>query len=135
MVWTVTGELYPSRYRAQCMSMSTASNWIWNFLLAFFTPFITGAIDFRYGYVFAACCAAASVIVYFFLIEAQGKTLEEIDNMYILHVTPWKSKHYAPEAGQDLVSSDHLALASGGRTFNKRSEGEAGELQQTENVA
>ena len=82
MVWTVTGELYPSRYRAQCMSLSTASNWIWNFLIAFFTPFITSSIDFRYGYVFAACCFTASVTVYFFLLEGQGRTLEEMDTMY-----------------------------------------------------
>ncbi|KAL9103068.1 MAG: hypothetical protein Q9163_001866 [Psora crenata] len=113
MVWTVTGELYPSRYRAQCMSMSTASNWTWNFLIAFFTPFITGSIDFRYGYVFAACCAAASITVYFFLLEAQGKTLEEVDNMYIMHVKPWKSKHYAPETGHDMAGSDKSAVAPG----------------------
>lgn len=42
MVWTITGELFPSRYRAKGMALSTASNWLWNFLIAFFTPFITG---------------------------------------------------------------------------------------------
>ena len=51
IIWTIAGELYPSRYRAKGMALSTASNWVWNFLLAFFTPFITGDIDFRYGYV------------------------------------------------------------------------------------
>ena len=105
MVWTVTGELYPSRYRAQCMALSTASNWIWNFLIAFFTPFITSAIDFRYGYVFAACCGAASVIVYFFLLEAQGKTLEEVDEMYILRVKPWKSKGWTSADNERRLSS------------------------------
>ena len=113
--------------------MSTASNWVWNFLLAFFTPFITGSIDFRYGYVFAACCALASLVVYFFLLEAQGKSLEEVDNMYILHVKPWKSKGYSPEEGQDLVSSDHLALTPGARGINKREEGGFGHAQQVEN--
>jgi len=53
--------LYPSRYRAKAMALSTASNWLWNFLLAFFTPFITGAIDFRYGYVFAGCNVLAGL--------------------------------------------------------------------------
>ncbi|KAL9126857.1 MAG: hypothetical protein Q9217_004165 [Psora testacea] len=133
MVWTVTGELYPSRYRAQCMSMSTASNWGWNFLIAFFTPFITGAIDFRYGYVFAACCAAASITVYFFLLEAQGKTLEEVDNMYILHVKPWQSKHYVPEAGQDFDNPDHSTLMPGGRGINKGQENGMRHTQQVEN--
>ncbi|ODM21282.1 hypothetical protein SI65_04335 [Aspergillus cristatus] len=91
MIWTVQAEIFPSRYRATAMALSTASNWTWNFLIAFFTPFITSAIDFRYGYVFAGCNFAAAVIVYFFLIEGQGKTLEEIDTMYVQHVAPWNS--------------------------------------------
>ena len=111
MVWTVTSELYPSRYRAQCMGMSTASNWIWNFLLAFFTPFITSAVDFRYGYVFAGCCAAASITVYFFLLETQGRTLEEIDKMYILGVEPWKSSKYVPEV-DDETSNQEITTAN-----------------------
>ena len=87
------------------MALSTASNWIWNFLIAFFTPFITSAIDFRYGYVFAACCAAASLTVYFFLLEAQGKTLEEVDEIYILHIKPWKSKGWTSADNERRLSS------------------------------
>lgn len=34
MIWAICGELYPNRYRAKAMSMSTASNWLWNFLIA-----------------------------------------------------------------------------------------------------
>jgi len=94
MIWTICGELYPSRYRAKGMALSTASNWLWNFLLAFFTPFITGDIDFRYGYVFAACNFLGGLIVYFFVIEGQGRTLEEIDTMYIEKVVPWKSNKW-----------------------------------------
>jgi len=45
------------------MALSTASNWLWNFLLAFFTPFITEAIDFRYGYVFAGTNILGGLIV------------------------------------------------------------------------
>ncbi|KAF9734901.1 hypothetical protein PMIN01_07804 [Paraphaeosphaeria minitans] len=98
MIWTICGELYPSRYRAKAMALSTASNWLWNFLLAFFTPFITGAIDFRYGYVFAGCNVLAGLatlltatVIYFFVIEGKGRTLEEIDTMYLLGVKPWES--------------------------------------------
>ena len=60
------------------MALSTASNWFWNFLLAFFTPFIVGDIDFLYGYVFAGCNLVAIFLIYFFVIEGQGRTLEEI---------------------------------------------------------
>jgi SP family sugar:H+ symporter-like MFS transporter len=68
MVWTIIAELYPSEYRARAMSLATASNWLWNFLLAFFTPFITGAIDFRMGYIFAGCLFLAAGLVYFSVI-------------------------------------------------------------------
>ncbi|KAJ5553836.1 hypothetical protein N7513_003795 [Penicillium frequentans] len=94
MVWTIVAELYPSQYRARGMSLATASNWLWNFLLAFFTPFITSAIDFRYGYVFAGCLFLAAGLVYFAVIEGQGRTLEEIDTMYLMHVKPWNSSKF-----------------------------------------
>lgn len=55
-------------------------------MLAFFAPFITGDIQYAYGYVFAGCNLAAFVIVYVFLIESSGKMLEEVDAMYLLHV-------------------------------------------------
>ena len=71
---------------------------MWVFMIAFFTPFVTSAIDYRYGYVFAACCAAAALTVYFFVIEPKGRTMEEVDNMYIARVKPWRSSYWiAPE--------------------------------------
>ena len=102
MIWTIQAELFPSRYRAKAMALSTASNWIWNFLLAFFTPFIVSAIDFRYGYVFAGCLIIAALIVFFFVNESQGRTLEEIDDMYLQHVKPWKSTEYVPPSPEEM---------------------------------
>lgn len=97
MIWTIMAEIFPSRYRAKGMALATASNWLWNFLLAFFTPFITKDIDFRYGYVFAGCNVLGGLIVYFFVIEGQGRTLEEIDTMYLERVNPLhSSKWVAP---------------------------------------
>ncbi len=102
------------------MALSTASNWIWNFLIAFFTPFITKSINFKYGYVFAGCNLVACALVYLFVIEGQGRTLEEIDTMYIERVAPRKSaKWIAPskeemsrlrkEAGTEFVHPDEHA--------------------------
>ncbi len=76
------------------MGIATAANWIFTFLIAFFTPFITEAIGFAYGYIFAGCCLAAFFVVFFFLIESKGRTLEEIDTMYLLRVRPWASKNW-----------------------------------------
>ncbi|KAI0155101.1 general substrate transporter [Xylariaceae sp. FL1272] len=88
IVWAVVAELYPARYRAPCMALATASNWFWNFLISFFTRFITDAIHYWYGLVFAGSCLALVLIVFFFMIETKDRSLEEIDTMYMLHVNP-----------------------------------------------
>ena len=109
MVWTIIAELYPSEFRARAMSLATASNWLWNFLLAFFTPFITSAIDFRFGYVFAGCLFLAAGLVYVAVIEGRGRTLEEIDTMYVMKVKPWKSSKFE---FPDLAPYDRRGSAS-----------------------
>lgn len=106
IIWAVVGEIYPTRYRAKAMGMATASNWLWNFLISFFTPFITNNIDYAYGYVFAGCLLAAALVVYFFLCESQGRSLEEIDTMYIMHVSPMKSSKWEPPPEEELVTAE-----------------------------
>lgn len=126
IVWALVAEIYPSRYRATAMGIATAGNWTFNFLIAFFTPYITSAIDYRYGYVFAACNLTGAVIVYFFVCESQGRTLEEIDSMYISGVKPWKSKHWVPPEGETMGEADRDMLGmtqSEGGGYHKEGEG------------
>ncbi|KAL1999756.1 hypothetical protein VTN02DRAFT_4073 [Thermoascus thermophilus] len=105
MIWAIIAEIYPSRYRARAMSIATASNWLWNFLISFFTPFITGDIDFEYGYVFAGCLFLAVLVVYFGVLEGKGKTLEEIDMMYVMRVAPWKSSKWVPPSPEERITT------------------------------
>ena len=84
-IWILTGETFPTRPRSYQASLAAMSNWAWNFLLAFFTPFITNAIHFRYGFIFAACNLAGAVIVYFFLYESSDLSLERVDMVHVYH--------------------------------------------------
>jgi SP family sugar:H+ symporter-like MFS transporter len=130
MIWAVNSEMFPYRYRANAMAMATASNWFWNFLLAFFSPFITGDIGYLYGYVFAGCNIAAAAVIYFFLIESAGRTIEEIDTMYLIHVPPIQSSKWTSEMiEKELVSSDNMYLSKTGR---EKSDSDAGKTQQVE---
>ncbi|KAG7406262.1 general substrate transporter [Fusarium sp. MPI-SDFR-AT-0072] len=97
LVWAVVAEMYPSQYRSRCMAIATATNWLFNFLIGFFTRFITDAIDYFYGLVYAGCCAALVAIVFFFVIESKDRTLEEIDTMYVQHVNPITSSKWVGE--------------------------------------
>lgn len=86
--WVIVGETFPTRTRAKQAALATASNWLFNFLLAFFTPFITKAISFKYGFVFAACNLVASVVIYFFLYESAGLTLEAVEKVRLPFPSP-----------------------------------------------
>ncbi|TGJ86571.1 hypothetical protein E0Z10_g2164 [Xylaria hypoxylon] len=94
IVWAAVAEMYPTRYRAPCMALATASNWFWNFLISFFTRFITDEIHYWYGLVFAGCCLVLVFVVFFFMIETKDRSLEEIDTMYLLHVNPRHSSKW-----------------------------------------
>lgn len=123
LVWAVVGELYPARYRAPCMALATASNWLFNFLISFFTTFITDKIHYWYGMVFGACTLALAGIVYFFVIESKDRSLEEIDTMYILGVSPRKSASWKPsDLGNEGITgtnTDNLHLTAGGQDVKK----------------
>jgi SP family sugar:H+ symporter-like MFS transporter len=131
LVWTVVGELYPARYRAPAMAVATAANWSFNFLISFFTTFIVNKIHYWYGLVFAVCCFCLFWIVYFFVIETKDRSLEEIDTMYILCVSPRTSASWDPkslgEEGMNNVNTDGLFLANGG-TEVKKQDGTVGGL-------
>ncbi|KAJ5937768.1 Major facilitator superfamily domain general substrate transporter [Penicillium verhagenii] len=89
MVWTIVAELYPSQYRARGMSLATASNWLWNFLLAFSRRLLPAQLT--------------SGLVYFAVIEGQGRTLEEIDTMYLMKVKPWNSSKFVFPADPAII--------------------------------
>ncbi|KAK7417713.1 hexose transporter hxt5 [Neonectria punicea] len=80
--WGEAVVVCPARHRAVYSSISVSCFWIWNFLIAFFTPFITAQIDYMFGYVFSGCCFLMALMVQLFVIESQGRTLEEMDRLY-----------------------------------------------------
>jgi SP family sugar:H+ symporter-like MFS transporter len=125
LVWAIVGELYPARYRAICMAVATASNWLFNFLISFFSTLITNDIDYYYGLVFGGCCFALFFAVYFLMIETKDRSLEEIDTMYVLHVNPITSSKWNAESfnKDGLVDTDRLHVGPGGRSWSKAEQG------------
>ncbi|QHS72536.1 hexose transporter HXT3 [Saccharomyces paradoxus] len=96
IAYVVISETFPLRVKSKAMSIATAANWMWGFLIGFFTPFITNAINFYYGYVFMGCMVFAYFYVFFFVPETKGLTLEEVNDMYAEGVLPWKSAAWVP---------------------------------------
>ncbi|CCE65974.1 hypothetical protein TPHA_0N01930 [Tetrapisispora phaffii CBS 4417] len=111
LAYVIVSETFPLRIRGRAMGLSIGANWIWGFLISFFTPFITGAIHFAYGYVFFGCLLFAFFYVFFFVCETSGLTLEEVDEMYIEGTLPWKSTSWVPPsqrgADYDVDAAGH----------------------------
>ncbi|CAG57754.1 HXT4/6/7 [Nakaseomyces glabratus] len=117
--FVVNSETFPLRVKAKCMAIAQASNWIWGFLIAFFTPFITNAINFYYGYVFMGCLCFSYFYVFFFIPETKGLTLEEVNTMWEEGVLAWKSPNWVPPSKRD-ASYDADALMHDDKPWYKR---------------
>ncbi|CAI4395400.1 ALI_collapsed_G0029030.mRNA.1.CDS.1 [Saccharomyces cerevisiae] len=100
--YVIISETFPLRVRSKCMSVATAANLLWGFLIGFFTPFITSAINFYYGYVFMGCLAFSYFYVFFFVPETKGLSLEEVDEMWMDGVLPWKSTSWVPASRRNV---------------------------------
>ncbi|BGP19543.1 hypothetical protein JCM10213_000143 [Rhodosporidiobolus nylandii] len=88
MPWVVTGEIYPTATRGKQMSMSTASNWLWNFGIGYATPYLVNTGPGNAGlqsnvfWIWGGVCAVAIFFVYFFIPETKGLSLEQVDLLY-----------------------------------------------------
>jgi SP family sugar:H+ symporter-like MFS transporter len=105
-VFVVVSETYPLRIRSKGMALATAANWIWGFLIAFFTPLITAHIRFSYGFVFFGATVAGLIFVYLMVPETEGLTLEAIDTLYS-HYKPFYAHEARADYKQYLVEEEH----------------------------
>ena len=109
--YIIVSETFPLRIKGPAMAISIGANWMWGFIISFFTPFITGAINFYYGYVFMGCLIFMFFYIFFFVNKTKGLTLEEVNEMYEEGVLAWKSGSQVPpakkESGYDVDNDVH----------------------------
>ncbi|KAH8899847.1 general substrate transporter [Thozetella sp. PMI_491] len=88
--WTYPAEIFPSKVRAKAVSLSTASNWFWNMVLAFGVPPLLWNISYKMYYIFAAFNGAAFIHFILLAPETKGFTLEEMDEVFDSGLPAWK---------------------------------------------
>ncbi|KAK4144370.1 general substrate transporter [Dichotomopilus funicola] len=102
VVWVVTSEIYPLKVRAKSMSVSTASNWLLNFGIAYGTPYLVdnsaGSPDLgsRVFFVWGAFCILSILFVWLMVYETSKISLEQIDEMYERVEHAWNSRSFEP---------------------------------------
>ncbi|KAF9423328.1 hypothetical protein BGZ76_003667 [Entomortierella beljakovae] len=97
--WVLIGEIFPLSIRSRGVGLSTASNWFWNFLIGYITPYLVGAdhanMQSSVFFLWGSLCALCIVYAYFLVPETKGLTLEQVDQM-LDEVSPRKSAAWKP---------------------------------------
>lgn len=114
--WTYPAEIYSLKTRGKAVSIATATNWIFNFALAWATPPGFANIAWKTYYVFGTFNFAAAIHFFFMFPETVGRTLEEIEDVFNEGHTfaPWKigkdtgKKTLADLVGQRKEHSDSI---------------------------
>jgi len=83
--WIVIGEIFPLPIRARGVALSTASNWLWNTIIAVITPYMVGTnhgnLKSNVFFIWGSLCTAAFVYAYLLIPETKGLSLEQVDRM------------------------------------------------------
>lgn len=79
--WIYPAEIYPLRVRAMAVSMSTASNWLFNWILNFVVPLMMQRIHYGLYLLFAAFNFLMALHVYIAYPETKGYTVSYFFDM------------------------------------------------------
>ncbi|KAJ5181920.1 hypothetical protein N7449_012067 [Penicillium cf. viridicatum] len=116
--WILIGEIFPIPIRSRGVALSTASNWLWNTIIAVITPYMVGdnpgEANMRSSvfFVWGSLCAACFVYAYFLVPETKGLSLEQVDKM-MEESTPRTSSKWRPhstfaqEMEKGVVTTEH----------------------------
>ncbi|KAL9114986.1 MAG: hypothetical protein Q9227_001230 [Pyrenula ochraceoflavens] len=90
--WVYPPELFPLRVRGKAVSLTTSSNWIFNFALGYFTPPAFVNIKWKTYLIFGVFSTAMAIHSFFLFPETAGKTLEEVEEMFMSGEPAWKTR-------------------------------------------
>ncbi|PHH92621.1 hypothetical protein CDD83_6548 [Cordyceps sp. RAO-2017] len=81
-VWVYPSEILPLRLRQRGSSLSTAANWIFNYMVVQITPIALNNIGWGTYIIFAVLNATWVPIIFMFFPETKGLELEDVDRLF-----------------------------------------------------
>ncbi|KAI9279697.1 general substrate transporter [Umbelopsis sp. AD052] len=80
--WIYPAEIFPNRARAKGTGLSTAANYLMNFVIGEITPIMLSRITFWTYIFFCLTNFACVIILYFFYPETRGLSLEQMEVLF-----------------------------------------------------
>ncbi|KAM6516808.1 hypothetical protein FSOLCH5_007750 [Fusarium solani] len=81
--WLYGAEFMPLRYRTHSAALATASDWIFNYLIVQITAISISNINWKTYMISFVLNLVFCIIVWLFYPETSGRTLEEMDQIYL----------------------------------------------------
>ncbi len=91
--WIYCSEIFPLRIRSVCVAITSATHWLFNFVIAQSVPYMISNIGFGTYFVFAAMLTLSVPFVFFFVPETKGLSLEDMDALFGV---PGADRHLFP---------------------------------------
>ncbi|KAK8209008.1 Plasma membrane low glucose sensor [Zalaria obscura] len=113
VAWVVTGEIFPLKVRAKSLAMTTASNWLLNWAIAYATPYLVNSgpgdanLQSKVFFIWGGCCFICIFFVYSMIYETKGLSLEQVDELYAKVPKAWQSKGFVPTVSFQEVQDVH----------------------------
>ncbi|PFH49383.1 hypothetical protein AMATHDRAFT_147771 [Amanita thiersii Skay4041] len=89
--WVVSAEFFPQHVRTFTQALMAASNWLYGFVIARFTPQMFTAMGYGVYIFFASLMILSIVYVFFFIPETKLVPLERMDDLFAPGLTPWRA--------------------------------------------
>ncbi|OJD28915.1 high affinity glucose transporter rgt2 [Diplodia corticola] len=134
VAWVVTGELFPLKVRAKCLSMTTASNWLLNWAIAYATPYMVDEehanLQSKVFFVWGSFCFVCIAFVWFLIYETKGLSLEQVDELYQTVNKAWQSQGFRPQ-----ISFQDVDDVADGRKMSLHAAADLAASKKTVNMA
>lgn len=104
--WTYPNEVYSTDARARGTAISTSCNWFVNFWLGLYIPDALNKASWKLYYIFAGINMVISVLSYLFFPETAGRSLEEIDLLFLPSRSIWVFKDKQARRKGKLLEHD-----------------------------
>jgi len=85
VTWVLISEIFPNKIRAKATSVAVLSLWAAYFILTFTFPILYSKLQDKTFYIYAAICFIGFVFVWFKVKETKGKSLEEMEDIFVAH--------------------------------------------------
>ena len=141
IAWVYAAEVWSLETRATGMASASVANWLFNFAIGLFIPPGFQHITWRLFIIFGVLCFAAAIQAYLTYPETAGKTIEEIETLFLPGaIKPWKTKPGDSMLAEEIeeirrkgsVGGRQVSISAGGTRAVHRGHGKEDEKISTE---